>query len=358
MDQRRGQGIFPVEKLFPIKSRSRGYNKNMEAKREFTDWRDFLAQVIKNSHERKRLAQEADIKEITLKRWVTRTSQPREDNLLQVGRAFSPELASVFLHLVEKEFPGLTQTEITYNRIVPEIPPELYAEVLQLYAKTPSSLARQNLQKLILEHLIKDLDPGKVGMVVTLVCCVPARPGQKIRALRQIGGIGTPPWEKDQEKKTLFVGAESVAGAAVTMYRTFAVDSRNDASLFSANWESHEQSAVAAPILRQAKITGALVASSAQAHHFTSEHKALLELYAHLVALLFQPAEFYDPNEIELGRMPAIALQAPYFADFDRRIAKKHAEIQANHGSINSQLAHQYVWQDIADELLNLSLEE
>ena len=330
----------------------------METKREFTSWREFLGRAIKNPQERKRLAQEAEIKEVTLKRWVAGISQPREDNLLQVGRAFSPELSTIFLRLVEEEFPELAQANVTYSRIPADIPPELYAQVLQVYAKTPSALARQNMQKRILEHAIENLDPAGGGMAVSLICCVPPRSKQKVHALRQIGGIGTSPWERDQEKKMLLLGAESVAGTAVTMYRTFAVDSRNDASFFPANWESFEQSAAASPILRQAKITGALVASSAQSHHFSQEHKNLLELYAHLVALLFPPTEFYDPSEIELGRMPDIALQAPYFTDFDRRVAKKHAEIQARGGNINSQLAHQYVWQDIVDEFLNISPEE
>jgi hypothetical protein len=330
----------------------------MEAKQESSSWREFLGELIKNPQEKKRLALEANIRLITLKRWVEGKSRPREENLLGVAHALSPHLSATFLRLAEAEFPSLAQVNVEQNRIVPEIRSEIYAQVLQLYALTPASLARQTLEKLILEHAIKNLDPTRVGMAVTLLCCVPPRAGQKIRALCQIGGIGTPPWERDQERKVLFVGAESVAGTVVTGYRTLSIESREEISFSPVNWEKLEQSTVAAPILRHARIAGALVASSARPYFFTPAHIRLLELYAHLIVLIFSPIEFYDPGDIQLGIMPKIASQDSYLTDFDQRVKRKLQEFQAGKGGMTSQLAHQYVWQDIADELLSLPPEE
>lgn len=334
------------------------YQKDMEDKQEFATWQELLGQLIKNSQEKQRLAREASVKPITLRRWVSGESQPREENIRRLARALSPDLSALFLSLIEKSFPTFVRENLEHGRLVPEIPSEMYAQVLQLYAKTPRALARQKLYELIFERAIDHLDPDKLGMSITLICCVPPLPGKKIRSLRQVTGIGTPPWERNQERKTLFLGAESVAGDAVTTYHMASADSRDSISFSPVRWTDFENSAIAAPILRQAQIAGALLASSIQPHYFTQAHKSLLELYAHLVALMFSPAEFYDQSEINLGRMPDLSLQEPYLADFERRVALKFAEARVSNSNITIQLAHQRVWQDIAEALLQLPAEE
>lgn len=326
----------------------------MDTKHEFANWRELLGWLIKNPQEKKRLAQEADVKPITLKRWVDGESLPREENLLHLAHVLPADFSSTFLYLAEKDFPFLTRERVEHGQIAQELPSDLYALALQIYAKTPPSLARQNLQKLILENAIEHLDPSRQGMAIHLMCCVPPREGQKIRALRQISGIGTPPWERSEDRKTLFVGAESVAGNAVINYRVLWIDSREDTSFTPVNWGENEQSAMAAPILRQARIAGALLSASARPHYFKEAHKNLLELYAHLVTLLFSPTEFYDHADIQLGVMPDVENQAPYFRDIEQRVTRRVTEAQANHVEISNQQARIQVWQDIVDELLQL----
>ncbi len=330
----------------------------MDAKQDFTDWREMLGYLIRSSAEKKRLAHEADIKPITLERWAEGTSQPREENLLRLARALPTEISVHFLRLVESAIPALAHTNAGYTPVVAEISSELYEKVLQAHAQMSTVLAGPHLQKLILHHALLHLDHGRVGMTVTIICCVTPRQDQKVRALRQIGGVGSSPWDKDQEKQIIFLGAESVAGHAVATYRTFGAENRADTPFASGNWDKHEESAVAAPILRQAKIAGALVASSAQPYYFTREHQSLLELYAQLIALIFSPSDFYDVSAIELGRMPKIELQKPYCTDIERRVGQKHKDLQATHNPINTQLARIYVWQDIVDELLLLPPQE
>ncbi len=328
--------------------------RDMEPTSEFRTWQDLLGQLIKNPQEKQRLAREAHVKTITLRRWVMGESQPREDNLHRLARALPSELAPAFQRLVEKEFPSFAYGDFEPGRVLPEIPSELYAQVLKLYAKTPPALARQNLYNLIFDRAIGHLDPDGLGMSITLACCVPPRDGRLVRSLRQTDGIGTPPFDRDQGRKTIFLGSESVAGTAVTTYRCSSIESREEVSFTPVHWTEYENSAIAFPILRQARVAGALIASSTRARYFTSVHRSLLELYANLVVLMFSPDEFYDPNDIKLGVMPALTIQNPYFAEFEHRMSTKLKNASRDSGHMTMQHAHRCVWQDIADELLHI----
>ena len=125
----------------------------MEAKREFNAWRDMLGFLTKNPQEKQRLAREADISVITLRRWVIGESNPREDNLRQLAFAIPPEFAAQFRRLLDVEYPSLAHEDLERGRVVAEIPSELYAQVMRYNAKTPSILAYDALYKLIFEHV-------------------------------------------------------------------------------------------------------------------------------------------------------------------------------------------------------------
>ena len=327
----------------------------MEVKREFKTWREMLGFLAKNPQEKQRLAREADVSIITLRRWVIGESNPREDNLRQLMLAIAPELGAQFRHLLEIEYPSIAHESLERGRIVPEILSELYAQVMRTYTKTPAILARDSLYKLIFERALEHLDPDRVGLSLALVCCVPPLVGQKVRALRQIRGMGTPPFERELERKTMFLGSESVAGHAVMNYRLAIVESRDSTSFTSANWTTYEESAIASPILRQARVAGALLASSAQPNYFTQAHQNLLELYAPLASLMLEPQEFYDPMDIMLGVMPGLERQEPFFANFEQRVNLKMTSGALSQNAVTIQQAHMLVWQDIVEELLQVS---
>jgi transcriptional regulator with XRE-family HTH domain len=327
----------------------------MEAKREFNTWREMLGFLTKNPQEKQRLAREANVSVITLRRWVIGESNPREDNLRQLVLAIPPEFEAQFRRLLEGEYPSVAREDLERGRIVPEIPSELYAQVMRVYAKTPAILARDTLYKLIFERALEHLDPDRVGLSLALVCCVPPFPEQKVRSLRQIRGLGTPPFERELERKTMFLGSESVAGHAVMNYRLAIVESRESASFTSANWTAFEESAIASPILRQARVAGALLASSARSNYFTQAHQSLLEFYSPLAGLMFEAREFYDPMEIMLGVMPELERQEPLFTSFEQRVTLKMTTGAHEKNAITIQQAHQLVWQDIAEELLQVS---
>ena len=326
----------------------------MEAKREFSTWRDMLSFLAKNPQEKQRLARGADVSIITLRRWVIGESHPREDNVRQLILALPTEFVAQFRRLLELEYPTIAREEFMPGHVAPEIPSDLYAQTMRTYSKTPAILARDALYKLLFERALEHLDPDKVGLSLALVCCVPPLQGQRVRCLRQIRGVGTPPFERELERKTMFLGSESVAGHAVMNYRLAIVESRESTSFTSANWTDHEQSAIASPILRQARVAGALLASSARPHYFTQAHQGLLELYAPLAGLMFDPQEFYDPMEIMLGVMPELERQEPLFANFEQRVTMKMTARTREQNVITIQQAHQLVWQDIAEELLQV----
>ena len=324
----------------------------MEAKQNFKSWRELLGHEIKNTQEKQRLAREVGVSHVTLKRWVTGESQPRDENIHRLARALRQDLLPFFWDLVQREFPSFKREELVRNRIESEISPEIYAQVMKIHAQTPPMLACDALYECIFTHALAQFDPEGVGVSLVLVGCVPPRAGQKVRCLRQLRGMGTPPWERDLARRTIFLGSESMAGSAVTSYRGAGIPSRESVSLMPAKWTDYEQSAIASPILRQARVAGALLASSARAYYFVPAHQTLLDLYARLAVLLFEPEEFYNPSDILLGVMPPLAQQQPYFANFEQRVSRKFEEALSNGDGITLQQAHQSVWQDIAEELL------
>ncbi len=326
----------------------------MEAINNFKNWRELLGQAIKSSQEKQRLAHEMGVKPITLKRWVTGESRPREENIRRLARVLPTDLTGPFLSLVGADFPTFSPENAAQSQVVPEIPAELYAQAMQIYTQTPLSLAYNLLYELIFSHALEHLDPEKRGMSLVLIGCVPPLDGQKVRCLRQLRGMGTPPWERDLSRKTIFLGSESVAGSAVMNYRGASVGSRDAASFTPANWTDYEQSAIASPILRQARVAGALLASSARAHYFDDVHQNLLDHYAHLAVLLFSPEEFYDSANIMLGVMPPLARQLPLFENIEQRVSRKLEEARLGRATITIQQARQRVWQDIAEELLQM----
>lgn len=327
----------------------------MEANNTVKGWRELLGQALKSAQEKHRLARDVGVKPITLKRWVTGESQPRVENIRRLARALPSDLSEHFLSLIGGEFPSVSHDSAVQNQVMPEISAELYAQVMQTYAQTPPSLADNVLYELIFSHALEHLDVERRGMTLLLIGCVPAAEGQHVRCLRLLRGMGTPPLERDLSRKTLLLGSESVAGSAVMSYRGAQVESRDFTMATPAHWAEHEQSSIASPILRQARIAGALLALSARARYFHRAHQSLLDLYAHLAVLLFRPEDFYDPGSIALVAMPPQEQQLPYVENVDQRISLllEQARIQGN--PLTIQQARQRAWRDIAEELLRLA---
>src|SRR5205807_289265 len=109
-------------------------------------------------------------------------------------------------------------------------------------------------------------------------------------------------------------------------------------------------------ILYAGRIAGCLLVSSTQHSYFTvPSRSSLIEQYANLLALAFEPREFYEPDQIELRVMPDQEIQKEHFANFRQRVANTMLEAARDRRPVSSVLAEEMVWQELEDELLQLS---
>jgi hypothetical protein len=318
-------------------------------------WYTLLSVIIKDTYERQRIAKEIQVQPITLQRWVTGESRPREENMRSLLKAIPYTYKKHFRTLIAKDFPAFSSEPDAAIEPLPDIPSTFYAHIFSMYANTASSLYIQELHKLILKQIIEHLDPERDGMSISVTQCVTPRPGIKVRSLREIDTIGTPPWTSEARQHTIFLGAESLAGSAVSTYRIRSIDSRQQGhSLYGAHWVKYEESAIAYPITRKARIAGCLSASSRQEYYFNDTHRNLLRQYAALLALTFEPDAFYDPHDIELVPMPLYHEQELLFLNLQQRVLNKINQSVKQHQLVTPTLAQEQVWQEIEEELINL----
>lgn len=328
----------------------------MKSGLEATTWQEYLEALIANPFERQRIGKEVRIQSITFHRWITGESRPREESMRRLLRAIPEEHFAPFFKLVVREFPGLKQKMSSLETIPRAFPLEFYMRILSAHANTPQVLFRQALFDLILQQALEQFDPDRQGMLFSIVSCVPPLSGDRVRSLRQVSSIGTPPWKRDEVLKALFLGSESLAGGAVGRSHQQVVNSKDEVTFAPIHWTEHEESAGAFPIARQARIAGCFIASSAQPYYFTKERCDLLELCASLLALAFEREDFFDPGDIALYPMPPYQEQETYFRDFSKRVSQKFFEAQRMHKGITIHEARQKVLQDIEEEMLHTML--
>ncbi len=317
------------------------------------DWREFLGSVITNPGERDRIASEIGVHPITLSRWVNGESSPRPHNLRQLLRALPKSQRSQLQTLLENVSSDISDFEIDMSE--QEIPYKFIMEVLDARASIPELLRFWSITRLILQQALRQLDPERVGLAITVVRCMPPREG-KIRSLRESVGLGTPPWGGDLEEKALLLGAESLAGHVTISCRLEHIgDLRANKTFLPAYQVEHEVSAVACPIMHACHVAGCLLLSSTQVDYFAPEARlSLVRGYTNLVSLAFNPHEYYDPETISLHIMPPAVTQQNYFAGFRQRVLKRMQESAKTEHRLASTEAEQIEWQQIEESLLYL----
>ena len=234
-----------------------------------------------------------------------------------------------------------------------EVASVFYADVLRAYANLSGVLRFWAICNLVLRQAREQLDPQRQGIAVTIARCLPPRGGKKIRSLHECMRIAT--WEQQQEDTLLFLGAESLAGYAVSMGRPAVIQNLTQggqSACRSTGNGSCEQSMAAYPIMRAGKIAGCLLAASAQPDYFAeTERLQLLQRYAEVIVLAFEPEEFYPGEQIELCVMPSEDVQLYYLAGMQQRVARIMAESVVESRPINSMEAERLAWQQFEEEL-------
>ena len=320
-------------------------------------WRELLGRRIENPQERVRIGTLLRVNVVTLMRWVRQESNPRQQHLQRLLDAL-PEERDLLLTLIRQEFDSFPTVikDGTATDVSTTIPVEFYERVIHTLATLPKDMHFWSLRDLILRQVLSQLDPQRLGMAAIVVRCMPPAYGNKVRSLREVIGCGTPPWESTLENQSMLLGAESLAGYAVSMARLAENQNLREQSGrypgFPGKWE---ESAVAAPIVFAGGIAGCLLVSSTQPDYFIAARRTLVESYAELIALAFDRQEFYEPEQIALGVLPSFEVQQQLFSGFRQRAIDIMRQALTNQQPMTTLQAEQLAWQQLEEELLKPS---
>ncbi len=321
---------------------------------ESQGWREFLGRIIADSAERQRLAEAVRVNAVTLSRWVNGNSIPRLENIRSLLDTLPLQQRTALLDLLTKDFPEIATEVMATDEEPRMVPSACYAKVLSAYADMPESLYFWSVCKLTMQQALEQLDPRRLGMIILLAQCTPPSGQNKVRSLRGNTRLGTPLQSDRLEQEPLFLGVESLSGLVVSSCRPAIVQDFKEEGHYRGHVLPGTESAAAYPILRRGRVAGSVVVISTQVNYFTHLRLALVQQYANLLALAFEPEEFYVPERIELGVMPSTAIQRPYFAKFRHRVGEVMKAFVNNYQPISSVEAERLVWQQLEEELLQL----
>ena len=319
-------------------------------------WREVLGHIIEDAHERQRIASALSINPITLDRWANHTSKPRVQNL-RLLLAVLPEHRNDMVESLSAEFPEILSV-MEGNAIsesAQEIPSEFYTHAINAYVQTPRAQRFWLMSTTIMQQALGQLGSRDTGIAITVVQCVPPLQAGTVRSLRLRIGRATSPWQTNLEQNPIFLGAESTAGYVVMHQRPLVIESREERSnIYPAHWIEWEESAAAYPITHSGMIAGSLLVSSTKPHYFVPFRRTLIENYARLMTLAFEPGDFYPPEQIDLRLMPHYSLQEKYLLQFRQRVSEVMVQAARNHQPIDLFQAQDRVWRQLEEELLQL----
>src|SRR5260370_5182117 len=322
-------------------------------------WRELLGYIIEKPAERERIATEMGIRSVTLTRWVNGESNPRPQKLQALLKAFPSKYQKQFQELLEEvDISPFALSEEENSR--DEIHYKLIHEVLETRAHSFDNLRFWAISNQILQHVLRHLDVESAGLSSSVVQCMPPTSDDLIHSLSESLGLGSAPWASGLKPKALFLGAESLSGYVITKGHFKQVENLRDQMTFVPAYQTeHEVSAAACPIMYSNRVAGCLLLSSTKPKYFLSETRHfLIQGYTNLLALAFEPEEFYPPECIDLSIMPSLEMQQPYLVGFRQRVVS----ILRDEGNVQQPLtvtqAEQMAWQQIEEILLHPSLQQ
>jgi hypothetical protein len=328
-----------------------GKGKNMQ---EADTWRELLATIISDNKEKQRITEELEITPITLTRWINGESAPRPQNLRHL-LTILPQYREQLVQLLQEEKGIGDLSQFFPEESEKDIPAEFYARIFTARASTTEHLRFWSSCNLILQQAIGQIDPNRQGICLWVVRCMPpSGPHNKVRSLRESVGLATPPWGGNLEQQALFLGAESLAGNVVTQCRPGIIENLDEEHhLMPAQHDEFEKSSAIYPILYAGRVAGVFMVSSTQYNYFVSQSRtSLLQKYADLLALAFEPEDFYAPEQVALHVMPYLAEQRLHFAKFRQLIADTMIDAANSNRPTNNIQADWKVWQRLEEELL------
>lgn len=323
-------------------------------------WRTLLMEIITNPKEKQRLAEELGVQPITLTRWAEGESQPRQQNLRHLVNVL-PQQRDQLVHLIKQEKGMEDFSPSGQDEALGEIPADFYAKVMVAFAASTPNLRFWSICNLVLDQAFIQLDPNNEGMAIRIVTCMPpSGPKNKVRSLREQYGRGTPPWHGNFEYHGMFLGAESLAGNVVTFCRFNSIANVDEERTLPAERDPYEKSCLIYPILYAGRVAGAFLVSSTQYNYFGPQSRnSLVQGFTDLIALAFEPKDFYPQDQIALSIMPPQSEQRAFFSEFRNLSQKAHYDsMNDSGGPINTIQAEFAAWRAIEGNILKKQLEK
>ncbi|MBO0793819.1 MAG: hypothetical protein J2P36_23100 [Ktedonobacteraceae bacterium] len=319
---------------------------------EVQSWRSLLETIIGSTKERQRLARVLNVPTATLRSWAEGKADPQIQQLYLLINAL-PRYRQQLLSLIANEVESTSQPEPVEE--IADIPSVFYAHVLSGSTALTQPVRFWSLSNMILNQALSQLDPQHSGMSLQVVRCMP--PGEvtgKVCSLRVSVSVCTSPWHGEADQQAMLLGAESLAGWAVTVRRLVVVNEQMENSAFPPQMMPRENCAAAYPIERANCVAGCLFVACAQPEYLVPARIMLIRHYANLLSLAFEPDEFYEGKQIDLQVMPALDVQLPWRSAFQRRVADTLMLATQNSSVVEVAQAEMQVWQQYEEEFLKL----
>lgn len=286
-------------------------------------WRDLLAEIIHDTHEKQRIAGTLGVNQVTLSRWANNQSRPRFQHHKKLLDAIPARHKQEFAELFAVEF--LASREPIINEqseeTVDEIPSAFYARIFSAYTSTPRELRIISILSLILQQMLSHLDIDQEGISISVALCTAPLTGQPVRTLHEFVGRGTQPFKSHLEMQPFFLGIGTMAGFAVTHSRQLVIQNlREDKGFAHFLRTDFEESAMVYPIMFENGIAGCSIVSSTRLDFFTLTRQRLVQDYTNLMTLALSSGHFYKPAQINLRVIPSPEKQYKFFANFSQRL--------------------------------------
>jgi hypothetical protein len=330
-----------------------------------SNWRELLADILRNPREKQLLLDELNVRSITLTRWVNGETEPRQQNLQQLVKALTrycdylPELLKN-----EKNTVDLSLLLANQERASSKIPSEFYSRVLASRAQTPEHMRFWTIANMILRQAMDQLDPSHQGIALWLTRCMcfgkegEPENNRMVRSLRLTLGYHTNKPLDHMEQEGMFLGIESAEGETLIMGHPIVYQNLSQAGLLTPKTPVIEHRCAAiCPIVYQGFVAGTFsVASTREDFFLLPERATLIQQYSDLLALAFGTEEFIPRQNIMLSVMPDFHLQRKHFAGFRQRVAAVMIEKLNQGESISHTEAENIIWHKLEEELLALDI--
>lgn len=328
-------------------------------------WNQYLDEVIRQmtAAQKQQIYETVQVSRTSFQRWRSGDNLPDATRIQPLLAALPAEARERLVALMVKDarLRAILPNELVNPRIpslADGIASSFYADILRIQREAADPFWQ--VSNAVVQHAITELAPGpqRVGLNIVVARCMPAHADGKVRSLRTLLVMGTPPWRIDLHREDGFFGAESLPGRAIYERRSVMVPDLTD-PLSPAPPQAHERSAAAVPIMRQGTIAGALLVVSQQSDFFTPERLTRVEQYADLVRLAFREGDFVPSSHIMLAIMPSWKAQQPLLATVRERTTSAYQQTLAQGGAwqdLNE--VEQRAWKEIELELMYLAIRE